>query len=82
MERDAADEEQAPAGLVTAANGVDPKQPRIVLRVPEPKVLAEIKSAWRADRMPEVLPAGGNRGTSWPVPNPPHQVMTRPAPIA
>jgi Ca-activated chloride channel homolog len=47
-----ANDEQAPAGLVTAANGVDPKQPKTVLRLPEPKVLHEIKSAWRADRKP------------------------------
>ena len=47
-----ADFEDAPAGLVTAANGVDPKQPARVLRVPEPKVLAKIKRAWRDDRKP------------------------------
>jgi len=47
-----ADEQQAPAGLVTAANGVDPEQPRIVLSPPDPKVLHEIKVAWRADRKP------------------------------
>ena len=47
-----ADERAAPAGLVTRANGVDPAQPARVLRVPEPKVLAKIKQAWRADRKP------------------------------
>jgi Ca-activated chloride channel homolog len=47
-----ADEGAAPAGLVTAANGVDPKQPSRVLRLPEPKVLAQLKAAWRADRKP------------------------------
>jgi len=33
-------------------NGVDPKQPAHVLRVPEPKVLVRLKAAWRADRKP------------------------------
>jgi Ca-activated chloride channel family protein len=47
-----ADENTPPAGLVTAASGVDPKEPRRVLRVPEPRVLAKLKAAWRADRKP------------------------------
>ena len=47
-----ADPDVAPAGLVTRANGVDPAQPARVLRLPEPKVLAKIKRAWRADRKP------------------------------
>ncbi len=47
-----ADPDVAPAGLVSAANGVDPEQPARVLRLPEPKVLARIKAAWRADRKP------------------------------
>jgi Ca-activated chloride channel homolog len=47
-----ADENTRPAGLVTAASGVDPKEPRRVLRVPEPRVLAKLKAAWRADRKP------------------------------
>jgi Ca-activated chloride channel homolog len=47
-----ADEDTAPAGLVTAANGVDPEQPSRVLSLPEPKVLAKLKAAWRADRKP------------------------------
>src|SRR4051794_16637729 len=47
-----ADPDVAPAGLVTPANGVDPKQPARVLRLPEPKVLARIKQTWRADRKP------------------------------
>jgi Ca-activated chloride channel family protein len=47
-----ADESAAPTGLVNAANGVDPEQPTIVLSLPEPKVLARIKAAWRADRKP------------------------------
>jgi Ca-activated chloride channel homolog len=47
-----ADENTPPAGLVTAAYGVDPQEPRRVLRVPEPRVLAKLKAAWRADRKP------------------------------
>lgn len=47
-----ADEATPPAGLVTAASGIDPKQPRRVLRVPEPRVLAKLKATWRADRKP------------------------------
>lgn len=47
-----ADPDQAPAGLVAKANGVDPREPRYELRVPEPRVLARIKAAWRADRKP------------------------------
>ncbi len=47
-----ADEDQAPAWIVTKANGVDPEQPTVVLRLPEPKVLARLKTAWRADRKP------------------------------
>ena len=46
------DEGKAPAGVVMPENGVDPKQPSRVLRLPEPKVLARIKAAWRADRKP------------------------------
>lgn len=47
-----ADEDAAPAGLVSPAGGADPEQPERVLTVPEPRVLAKIKSAWRADRKP------------------------------
>jgi Ca-activated chloride channel homolog len=47
-----ADETVEPAGLVTPASGVDPKQPTRVLRLPEPRVLAKLKAAWRADRKP------------------------------
>jgi Ca-activated chloride channel family protein len=47
-----ADENAAPAGLVTPAYGVDPIQPRHVLRVPEAPVLAKLKDAWAADRKP------------------------------
>ena len=37
---------------MNAANGVDPAQPEVVLRLPEPRVLARIKTAWREDRKP------------------------------
>ena len=47
-----ADEADAPTGLVSTANGVDPTQPERVLTVPEPRVLARIKEAWREDRKP------------------------------
>ncbi len=47
-----ADEAAPPQGLVSAANGVDPRKPGRSLRVPEPKVLAKIREAWRADRKP------------------------------
>jgi Ca-activated chloride channel family protein len=47
-----ADETAAPTGLVSPANGVDPAQPERVLRLPEPRVLARIKEAWREDRKP------------------------------
>ena len=47
-----ADENAAPAGNVTAANGVDPAQPARVLQLPEPRVLARIKEAWHDDRKP------------------------------
>jgi Ca-activated chloride channel family protein len=50
-----ADQNAKPAGLVTEANGVDPDEPEHVLTVPEPKVLARIKTAWRADRKPANL---------------------------
>ena len=37
---------------ITAANGADPKQPERTLQLPEPRVLAAIKKAWRRDRKP------------------------------
>ena len=56
----------APAGLVNEANGVDPKQPKTELQLPEPKVLARIKATWRADRKPAnvmvVLDNSGSMG--------------------
>ncbi len=47
-----ADQAKAPAGLVAADPGVDPAQPERVLSVPEPRVLAKIRAAWRNDRKP------------------------------
>ena len=44
--------DQKPASPITTANGADPDQPTRVLGLPEPKVLARIKSTWRADRKP------------------------------
>lgn len=37
---------------IDAANGADPSQPTRVLSLPEPRVLARIKTAWREDRKP------------------------------
>jgi Ca-activated chloride channel homolog len=60
------DETAKPAGLVNEANGVDPAEPRTELQLPEPKVLARIKTTWRADRKPAnvmvVLDNSGSMG--------------------
>jgi Ca-activated chloride channel family protein len=47
-----ADRAQPPVAPITAANGADPKQPERVLALPQPRVLARIKEAWRRDRKP------------------------------
>jgi Ca-activated chloride channel family protein len=47
-----ADESKPPAGLVAASGGADPAQPDRVLSLPEPDVLARIRSVWRSDRKP------------------------------
>jgi Ca-activated chloride channel homolog len=47
-----ADPNVPPAGYVTPENGVDPAEPKRVLSLPEPKVLAKIKASWRQDRKP------------------------------
>ena len=39
-----------PVAPVTRANGVDPAQPERLLSLPQPRVLARIKAAWREDR--------------------------------
>ena len=41
-----------PAAPIDRAHLVDPAQPRVVLGLPEPRVLAKIKRAWQADRKP------------------------------
>ena len=55
-----------PAGLVSSANGADPAQPKIELKVPEPKVLNRILTTWRRDRKPAnvllVLDNSGSMG--------------------
>ena len=47
-----ADLDAKPDGVITPANGADPKQPTRVLGLPEPRVLAKIKQSWRVDRKP------------------------------
>src|SRR3954447_5408021 len=47
-----ADLDAKPVAPITAANGVDPPQPKRVLGLPEPRVLAAIKKPWREDRKP------------------------------
>jgi Ca-activated chloride channel family protein len=55
-----------PAGRVTTANGADPAQPKIELKVPEPKVLDSVLTTWRRDRKPAnvllVLDNSGSMG--------------------
>jgi Ca-activated chloride channel family protein len=46
------DPDVKPLPPVTAANGADPEQPKRTLSLPEPRVLARIKTAWREDRKP------------------------------
>ena len=41
-----------PKAPMTSANGVDPAEPRRVLGLPEPRVLAAMRKAWREDRKP------------------------------
>jgi Ca-activated chloride channel family protein len=41
-----------PRAPVSHANGADPTQPRRLLTLPDPDVLARIKAAWREDRKP------------------------------
>src|SRR5436190_24136287 len=43
---------QDPAAAISRANGADPSEPKRVLGLPEPRVLAKLKEAWRADRKP------------------------------
>ena len=46
------DPEAKAAGLVSAANGVDPTKPRRELTLPEPTVLNKVLTTWRRDRKP------------------------------
>jgi Ca-activated chloride channel family protein len=46
------DLQAAPTAPLDAEHGVDPKLPKRVLGLPEPRVLAKLKEAWRADRKP------------------------------
>lgn len=46
------DPDATPIPPITEANGADPEQPKRSLSLPEPRVLARIKSAWREDRKP------------------------------
>lgn len=46
------DPDAKPIPPVTTANGADPEQPKRTLSLPEPRVLARIKTAWREDRKP------------------------------
>ena len=41
-----------PDSPISAANGADPAQPRHLLEVPTPRVLAAVRQAWRRDRKP------------------------------
>jgi Ca-activated chloride channel family protein len=55
-----------PAGMVSTASGADPSQPKIELKVPEPKVLNRVLTTWRRDRKPAnvllVLDNSGSMG--------------------
>jgi Ca-activated chloride channel family protein len=46
------DLEAKPTAPLDAEHGVDPAQPKRVLGLPEPRVLASLKAAWREDRKP------------------------------
>jgi Ca-activated chloride channel homolog len=46
------DPDARPRDPIDVAHGADPAQPRRVLGLPEPRVLARIKSTWRQDRKP------------------------------
>ena len=46
------DPNEEPKPPVDAAHGADPSEPTRILTLPEPRVLARIKEAWREDRKP------------------------------
>jgi Ca-activated chloride channel homolog len=60
------DPEVKPAGLVSAATGADPAQPKRELSLPEPTVLNRVLTTWRRDRKPArvmlVLDNSGSMG--------------------
>jgi Ca-activated chloride channel family protein len=60
------DKNAKPEGMVSTASGADPSQPKIELKVPEPKVLDRILTTWRRDRKPAnvllVLDNSGSMG--------------------
>jgi Ca-activated chloride channel homolog len=60
------DPKAKPAGLVSPGYGANPTQPKIELKVPEPKVLDRVLSTWRRDRKPAnvllVLDNSGSMG--------------------
>ena len=64
-----ADPDAKPVAPITAANGVDPAQPKRVLGLPEPRVLALLKQPWREDRKPAnvllVLDTSGSMGDEY-----------------
>jgi Ca-activated chloride channel family protein len=41
-----------PVDPISAENGADPRQPKRVLGLPEPRVLDTVRKTWRADRKP------------------------------
>jgi Ca-activated chloride channel homolog len=55
-----------PVAPLDASNGVDASQPKRVLELPQPRVLAAVKKAWREDRKPAnvllVLDTSGSMG--------------------
>jgi Ca-activated chloride channel homolog len=60
------DPDKRGSGLVSSSNGADPTQPKIELKVPEPKVLNRVLTTWRRDRKPAnvllVLDNSGSMG--------------------
>src|SRR3954454_2991445 len=60
------DPDKRGSGLVSQSNGADPSQPKIELKVPEPKVLNRVLTTWRRARKPAnvllVLDNSGSMG--------------------
>jgi Ca-activated chloride channel homolog len=61
-----ADQSAKPSGLVSTAYGANPAEPKVVLGLPDPKVLGAIKRLWHQDRRPAnimlVLDNSGSMG--------------------